>query len=785
MDMGEMLEARKRAFPITIPGVLPFRNVLKGFEMYGSHFAELYTKVASHKGMRIHIIQVGAGGTGGFVAAEIMRYISNLPQAIQKFIFYTLVDGDKFEEKNISRQLCTENEIGEFKAQSLVDRCIEQYGCLASNTKAINEYITSPTQFYDMMFGLPTPVLQVHDFKFDIKKGFDLYDKGNQPIVAIEGLDHHTPINYFPNVNKIVQNVPLDRSYTVYRYNQGYVRHDFYRTFEKFFNNTEERYDLYRDDDGTVIPIVIDCVDKTTVRNIIKQVFKGLNYSLPLNDHISLRFLKFVNNQFEESKRDITAFDKFHMFFPGGNAVFPVNEEDPWLLQDSYVYAPKLNPVTRANITKFKDCLINDLGLPKVKELYKYSIPTSFWQNPYLVGVRDALRTVSWMGNETMYLISSGNGEFTGQVAWGRSGNYLNGTKPLSIDEIWKNPDDAIGPLASKEDKDSCSSDMYTTMYYSDNAFNGMAKDSDLYKNIKEKFIDSTYNGRVSSGSISVNFNKDENRYYIKFPDNIAIDLLKANYAYLMHMDWSSSYLSCVDVEPKEYMHIKTNAWGKKKRFMRTSNYNNIPRRFIDNVYHNNIVQDEKDNIIKDIRYTIGCGFQNEFPVYVRSSDGGFILPEEVWPNFSTYVARYLSVPLPYDLYPGMVDLNVDKQEEQLSCADRAVQNLQSINANKTAANLVFNYFSTIMNGLLGLKSEGCREITLDNISTYFDTRDNTYYSTKITTDLLYEHADSFKYTDDQELFEYLYKEAMTGHKSDFTLEDVQENANDNKEEEK
>jgi len=74
--------------------------------------------------MKIKII--GVGGTGSVLADLVSRYIAFLPEE-EKWI--TLIDGDRVEEKNLTRQ--TLKKVGEFKVR---DKC-EQLKELYKNVK--------------------------------------------------------------------------------------------------------------------------------------------------------------------------------------------------------------------------------------------------------------------------------------------------------------------------------------------------------------------------------------------------------------------------------------------------------------------------------------------------------------------------------------------------------------------------------------------------------------------------------------------------------------------------
>lgn len=97
----------------------------------------------------VHIVQIGAGGTGGYVASNILRQLGNMHPVIQDKIYYWLMDGDEFEAKNMGRQLCTEDDLGENKAEVLINNYGEFFGCKMDHIFAIPEYLTGIEQLID------------------------------------------------------------------------------------------------------------------------------------------------------------------------------------------------------------------------------------------------------------------------------------------------------------------------------------------------------------------------------------------------------------------------------------------------------------------------------------------------------------------------------------------------------------------------------------------------------------------------------------------------------------
>ncbi|GAK41965.1 hypothetical protein TCA2_4457 [Paenibacillus sp. TCA20] len=69
------------------------------------------------------IVQIGVGGNGGYLTQRLSKMLKSFLQTNPVFRFtYTLIDGDRFEEKNLLRQPCIEEDIGFVKSQVLADR---------------------------------------------------------------------------------------------------------------------------------------------------------------------------------------------------------------------------------------------------------------------------------------------------------------------------------------------------------------------------------------------------------------------------------------------------------------------------------------------------------------------------------------------------------------------------------------------------------------------------------------------------------------------------------------
>lgn len=111
---------------------------LQGIEMPKVHPINTYG--------RIHVIQVGAGGTGGYIVPMIARMLSTMPTVDWR---YTIIEHDIFEEKNLARQLCIPADIGKNKGEVLVNRYSRAFGLPASKISFV-----------------PTPLLSLREIPY-------------------------------------------------------------------------------------------------------------------------------------------------------------------------------------------------------------------------------------------------------------------------------------------------------------------------------------------------------------------------------------------------------------------------------------------------------------------------------------------------------------------------------------------------------------------------------------------------------------------------------------------
>lgn len=67
------------------------------------------------------VFVIGVGGTGGYLASPLTRMIYHHPLTQNSQIVF--IDGDDFEERNQTRQIVGPNQVGQNKAEAMVDFC--------------------------------------------------------------------------------------------------------------------------------------------------------------------------------------------------------------------------------------------------------------------------------------------------------------------------------------------------------------------------------------------------------------------------------------------------------------------------------------------------------------------------------------------------------------------------------------------------------------------------------------------------------------------------------------
>lgn len=502
-------------FPLRIKNRIGYTNLLAGIRSNNIPNHALRNKVL------VHIVQIGAGGTGGYVAAEVLRYIGALPQVLKDCVKYTLIDGDAFEAKNLGRQLCTEDDLGVNKAEALINNLAPVFGADGENITALPKYI--------------------------------------ECIADLESLDTSIGLVNVSGEGRLGVSATCKMP-------RGYE------------NPTDDN------PQGTqVVTIYLDCVDKTLPRRVLHTMLEAeYRDSMAMEDQIRST----CNNNM--TYMNVWSHEKF---FSG------ITQYD----KDGYAEG-KLNPDMHVEV-----------------DLDERANVVQTWTK-HVDGSKYTNRSVNMLNHyrafpvypET-YIISSGNGQYTGQVYWGRYSRVLNCGKPIR----------------------------YSDVYGDQNVSAWAMTDANAVGN---KFIEST----------NILENKPMWPLVAKYKDNTT-----------------------------------------------------LVRRVMESLFMTNNVDGTHTNYDKEI--TDGMTQDN--------------VVNPVTETFENFVAAHISVPSPYIRHPELIDPEVDEREAALSCADRAAQNIQNIHANKTAAQLVINYFNAIMSGIFPLEASDGQ--ILSTVGVTFDIRNN------------------------------------------------------------
>ena len=100
-----------------------------------------------------YVFIIGVGGTGGYLAPQLARLIA-YHEATQDATI-TFIDGDDFEEKNQTRQICGPDQIGKNKAASMVELC----KWLGLNNVSFYDDFISMTKFIPMLNRSKSPLV--------------------------------------------------------------------------------------------------------------------------------------------------------------------------------------------------------------------------------------------------------------------------------------------------------------------------------------------------------------------------------------------------------------------------------------------------------------------------------------------------------------------------------------------------------------------------------------------------------------------------------------------------
>lgn len=94
----------------------------------------------------ISITIIGMGGTGTRLISELVRMNIMLLKLDHVGIHVTVMDGDKISDSNIGRQFFYNEDIGKFKAQTVIERINRNFGF---NWDCVNEYMTHDNETDD------------------------------------------------------------------------------------------------------------------------------------------------------------------------------------------------------------------------------------------------------------------------------------------------------------------------------------------------------------------------------------------------------------------------------------------------------------------------------------------------------------------------------------------------------------------------------------------------------------------------------------------------------------
>ena len=100
------------------------------------------------------------------------------------------------------------------------------------------------------------------------------------------------------------------------------------------------------------------------------------------------------------------------------------------------------------------------------------------------------------------------------------------------------------------------------------------------------------------------------------------------------------------------------------------------------------------------------------------------------------------SIPSPYSVHRELLDLTKDKEEEAMSCADRAAQNVQYLVTNNLSASLALNYVNLLLRNFGVVHTETYpkgedRLLPITIGTTYFNSKSNGFSSKELVNEYL------------------------------------------------
>ena len=611
-------------FPVAVKQISPIVNILDAIEKGPSVGPSSFNSVMGRSYSILSIVQVGAGGTGGYVAAEIMKILGGLPGKIKEHIYYTIVDGDAFEEKNLGRQLCTEDDIGVNKAVSLVDNFAEVYGNIPNHIRAYPHYLESMDDLEAIKACIVKP-------RYDLNIGADAgYSDGDEKYKHVAGkyykdiMDGNTTLTQsdINTITKCAVEIGKCSEYCSVYLSDYTDKSDSFKSITGALLNTfpAESVGFIQmseiDINCKLYTIIIDCVDKTKPRKVIHEWLEN-QYSLPTSLEASILS---EGNRYGWMDDPIT--------------IGRYSEEDTRI---------------ECFFSTYKEKRQNDLV--RVKRLVRKD------KNEDFKGVREACKNLS--GVADTYIISSGNGKYTGQVYWGRYSRVVPNAKPVTYNDFAVTGNNMSTILSSETYK----------------AVRDRLKETDR----KVLFSDRIWTSTESTDTFI--WNLTERAY-------------EADAKYI-----------CYDENGSDIVTVG------KEELVGARSYLNLPYEW----------NERKGSYVIDTMHPTVA-------------------------NRDAYMSAFMSVPSPYNRHPDLIDLSKDEKEDQMSCAERAAENVQNIAANKTAANIVVNYFRQILNGMFPLEKDSVR--LMETAGVQFDVRTNSFKPELITKSYLTTY-DSVKIKDD------------------------------------
>lgn len=169
----------------------------------------------------ITVSLIGAGGTGSQVLTGLSRLNYSLMQLNHPGLAVTIYDDDKITAANLGRQLFAQSEIGQYKAEALVNRMNRFFG---TNWKAVAEKVTaenaaginacahlvvSCVDKVEARFDIAKMLVQQKHSRFDVSNCHYWMDFGNsrftgQVILSTVGQLQQPPSKQFKTVKQLL-----------------------------------------------------------------------------------------------------------------------------------------------------------------------------------------------------------------------------------------------------------------------------------------------------------------------------------------------------------------------------------------------------------------------------------------------------------------------------------------------------------------------------------------------------------------------------------------------------